>query len=308
MQTLKIRAAVIMLILGFASQASASEPLFYFSSDDDGGNSWIEKVTAGQAEAKTVYHGWYQGRPQMVSIIRDHLYWTTYYPGEVWRSGPNGEDPVRLADQGRYTTTRAIEYHNGKVYWSNEPMRSIFRANLDGSDIETVISSDAFDYAVWDFTILGDRIYWTRWDGNCVRSIGLDGTDYQQFSVPGAQRLFSIESLGNRLCITDLGDVNRILAVDPDGGNLQVVHSSPLRLNNMDTYGDRIYFGDSTGPYWDIATRIYSVSAAGGDETIEFEGNTNGYLWQLHVVPEPNGLVFAVICALTALRRGSRAV
>ena len=64
----------------------------------------------------------------------------------------------------------------GKVYWTDTILDKIMRANLDGSDVEDIVSNglDTPDGKVID--AVGRKIYWTDTGLNRIEVANLDGT------------------------------------------------------------------------------------------------------------------------------------
>ncbi len=259
----------------------------YFTGNDQNyttGNIW--RTQAGTNQIETIYTvGYDDGRPMMVHSFNRTLYWTTYYPGQLWSSGMGGENPQLLVDQGENTTTRAIQFKDDKVYWANEPLGAIYRANLDGTNVETVISG-YFGYGegFWDFEIYGNRIYWTSWDSSSVRSINLDGSDFQTININGVSRAFSIEVADDRLFLSDIdtGPFDRVVSADLNGGDVEELVSGLTELYSLDVFEGRLYYASLTfNP--GLTSLIHSLPLDGGRSQLELEAPSI-QLWQIHVV------------------------
>ena len=219
-----LRLTTTLVALGGAPTVHAGAQIYFTGSVFlSTGNIW--RTEAGTNVVEEIYTvGYYDGPPMMVKEFGESIFWTTYYPGLLWSSGLGGENPTLLVGQGIDSTTRAIQFRDDKVYWANEPLGAIYRADHDGTHVETVISGYfGSNGGLWDFELHGDRIYWTSWHSNRVRTVELDGSDYQEMEIGTASRVFSIEIEGNVMYVTDLAsadDADRILATDLDGGNL----------------------------------------------------------------------------------------
>jgi dockerin type I repeat protein len=269
----------------FHAPLHSAAPLIYFTGDRGSADGDIWRTEAGSGKVDLLYSiGWDEGRPMMVSSFGGFLYWTTYYPGQLWRSGMAGQNPELLLDQGKETTTRAIQFREGKVYWANESLGAIYRASLDGTDVETVIHG-FYDYTngIWDFVIHGDRIYWTSWSDTDVKSIRSDGSDFQRIHVNGVNRAFSLRIYNDRLLLTDDGTDhrNRILSMQLDGEDVQTLVDDLDDLYSIDVFESRLYYAHLSLDNG-LHSLIHSIPVEGGDPRLEMDA-PEIQLWQIHV-------------------------
>ena len=295
-----LRMTMVLAALSLAPSARAGAQLYFTGNDSNytTGNIW--RTEAGTNVVETIYTvGYNNGRPMMVKEFEDWIYWTTYYPGQLWRSGLNGENPQLLVNQGQDTTTRAIQFRDEKVYWTNEALGALYRADLDGNNVETVISGyNGGNGGLWDFELHGDRIYWTSWDSPSVRTVKLDGSDYQVIPIPTVGRVFCIEIEGDTMYLTDrvsFDDSDRVVAVDLDGGNLVELVSGVNTIHGLDVSLGRIYYtSEIPGP---LESRIYSIPLNGGLPQEEMVA-PGLQIWQLEVVEVPCFVVLVeeVVC------------
>lgn len=71
----------------------------------------------------------------------------------------------------------AVDPAGGKVYWAEvAPERGIRRAELDGSQVETVIASSLTSYGV-DLDAARDKLYWTQAGPDILGRADLDGSN-----------------------------------------------------------------------------------------------------------------------------------
>ena len=114
----------------------------------------------------------------------DSLYWgdqTLHHIGRADLDGSNTE--VILSTLLHWGVT--VDSLNGKLIWSTAisgPDGNIMRSNLDGSDVETVVTGvgKPADIAI---DVAGGKIYWTDYVVDAVRRASLDGTDVQDLFV-----------------------------------------------------------------------------------------------------------------------------
>ena len=69
----------------------------------------------------------------------------------------------------------AVDTQAGKIYWSDDVLNNIQRANLDGTGVETIIASAPGSAAI-ELNIAGGKIYWVEGGGGALMRANLDGT------------------------------------------------------------------------------------------------------------------------------------
>jgi hypothetical protein len=282
-----------LCVASAAHAADAPRRIYYSSSTTSEG--FLSYVDVSTGEVTNVYSGPYDGRPITPAITGNTLYWGTYYPGYIRRSDLEGNGLETVIDQGD-TTTRAIEFHDGNVYWANEPLGAIYRSPPDFSSSEEVISGHyTYDGGIWDFAIDGDRVYWTSWDSRLVRSTKLDGTDLRSMIV--ATRAFSLEIAEDRLLVSDVGN-REIVSTTLDGDDRTVLVGN-VRAPGIEVYDGRLYYNNEDD------LDIFSIPVSGG--VPRFEASTDRRSFQLTVIPEPSSLVLlgtgALCMVATFVRR-----
>jgi len=168
--------------LGAAQAAGPKEPRLVFLNgmkvmlaDADGKNLKTLVDTPpppGQQRGAGLYDGvaYDPGKKQ--------IYWTDMGranadDGTVQRLDVAGGSPVMVVKPGGAFTPKQIKLDtaHGKMYWSDREGMKIMRANLDGSDIETLVvtgsgEADRKDAAHWCVGIALDvargKVYWTQ--------------------------------------------------------------------------------------------------------------------------------------------------
>jgi DNA-binding beta-propeller fold protein YncE len=114
-----------------------------------------------------------------VDVAAGHLYWTNMgnpkaNDGSIFRSDLDGRNLTTIIAPGGTFTAKQLQIDkpNGKLYWCDREGMRVMRANLDGSNIETLVDSskgaarpgtDATKWCV-GITVDPDRgqIYWTQ--------------------------------------------------------------------------------------------------------------------------------------------------
>ncbi len=117
----------------------------------------------------------------------DILYWGDQTLDQIRRADLDGSNAsVLLSTSMHWGAT--VDSLNGKLYWSTAitgPTGDIMRSNVDGSEIETVVTGvdKPSDIAL---DVAGGKIYWTDYVADVVRRSNLDGTDVEDLFVVGA--------------------------------------------------------------------------------------------------------------------------
>jgi DNA-binding beta-propeller fold protein YncE len=114
-----------------------------------------------------------------VDVVAGHIYWTnmgnpTANDGSIERADLDGRNRVTIVPQGDTFTPKQLqlEPNNGKLYWCDREGMRLMRANLDGSNIETLVDTsqgdprpgpDATKWCVGvAVDVDGDKVYWTQ--------------------------------------------------------------------------------------------------------------------------------------------------
>src|SRR3954469_22151381 len=118
-----------------------------------------------------------------VDIGAGHVYWTNMgvpsrNDGSIERAERDGRNRATIVAEGSTFTPKqlTIEKNTGKLYWCDREGMRVMRANLDGSDIETLVDTSAGDPRPgWDpkkwcvgiaVDVVGGKIYWTQKGGD----------------------------------------------------------------------------------------------------------------------------------------------
>ena len=123
---------------------------------------------------------------------------------------------------------------NPKIYWMDIGARLIQRANLDGTDVETLVATRS--RAIGWLSILEEKMYWWSTDG--LHRANLDGTGVEEL-VSGSVQYYWL--VGNRMYWW--APEHLIKRANLDGSAVEVV-STDRELKNI--IGDEMYWLDST--------------------------------------------------------------
>jgi DNA-binding beta-propeller fold protein YncE len=114
----------------------------------------------------------------VVDVDAGHIYWTNMgsiglHDGSIERADLDGKNRVVIVPQGVTHTPKQIHLDKagGKLYWCDREGMRVMRANLDGSQVETLVATghgdqDRLDQTRWCVGITIDpkdrKLYWTQ--------------------------------------------------------------------------------------------------------------------------------------------------
>ena len=165
------------------------------------------------------------------------MYWATWnyvdvnyeYENKIQRSnldGSNVEDLVtRLVSQPRepsYQGPRgiALDLSQRKIYWANCGAGKIQRSNLDGSNVEDLVTELPCPVGIaLDFS--SRKIYWTDWEAGKIQRANFNGSNLETLVIgllrpPG----ITVDSLNRKIYWTDYS-TRKIQQANLDGTNVK---------------------------------------------------------------------------------------
>ncbi len=159
-----------------AAAATTSGRLFFL---DLGGGRVLSANPDGSDLITIVSEGRKLPDGLVVDIAAEHIYWTNMgnpkaNDGSILRSDLDGLNMVSIVPPGSTFTPKQLQLDkkNGKLYWSDREGMRVMRANLDGSQIATLVDAsqgdrrpgpDARKWCVGvAVDVDGRKIYWTQ--------------------------------------------------------------------------------------------------------------------------------------------------
>src|ERR1700675_4927194 len=139
----------------------------------------IHSANADGSDRKVILSGGRVPDGIVVDVEAGHIYWTNMgvpskNDGSIERADLDGQNHVTIIGEGKTFTPKQLhlEKKSGKLYWCDREGMRVMRANLDGSNIETLVDcskGDArpgTDLTKWCVGITVDpnreQIYWTQ--------------------------------------------------------------------------------------------------------------------------------------------------
>ncbi len=137
----------LLATLLFATSLSAYD--LYWTEYADGSAVIMASDIDGQNAAPIVSGTDMASYAVDIAVTDSHIYWTGHEGGDVWRANRDGTQPERIIEPGgelALVLNLAIDEAAGKMYLADFA-NGIFSANLDGSGLTNLWSSNPTDYS-----------------------------------------------------------------------------------------------------------------------------------------------------------------
>jgi hypothetical protein len=139
----------------------------------------IHSANADGSDRKVIVSGARIPDGVVVDVEARHIYWTNMgvpnqNDGSIERADLDGKNRVTIISEGKTFTPKQLhlEKKSGKLYWCDREGMRVMRANLDGSEVETLVDTSkgdarpGTDLTKWCVGITVDpgrgQIYWTQ--------------------------------------------------------------------------------------------------------------------------------------------------
>ena len=73
----------------------------------------------------------------------------------------------------------------GKIYWTDRRTDRIQRANLDGSEVEDLVTDGLLNPQGIALDLTDRKMYWTDWGTDTIQRANLDGTGVEDVVTTG---------------------------------------------------------------------------------------------------------------------------
>ena len=191
----------------------------------------------------------------------DKIYWTS--SAGIYRAELDGQEcetllSVTLSDP----RSIAVDAVNGKIYWTDRGTRKIQRANLDGTDIEDLVSASELSY-LYGIAVdpIRRKVYWVdgEWTFRIQRA-ELDGTNVEDVITSSD---------------TDLLKYPRDIAIDVDAGKIYWTELRTPRIFrvNMDGTNAEAFITDNKWTGLGLPERLSIVVTAGRLYWVSYDQN-----------------------------------
>jgi hypothetical protein len=307
----------IVTFLAFSMLLAAADKgrIFYLVIGGQGGGR-VASANDDGSDLKVLVNGRNAGPDGIVvDTASKHIYWTNMgspsaNDGTIERSDLDGTNLTTVVPKAGTWTPKQLKLDSkhGKLYWSDREGMRIIRANLDGSNIETLVETAQGDAARKDarnwcvgiaLDVDGGKVYWTQkgsgGNGRILRANleipkGEDATHRSDIETLFDALPESIDmdlDLAHRVMYwTDRGDPPRGNTVsrapmdskktDPHKGEQEILVTG-LKEGigiSLDLQGGRMY-------YTDLGGNVYSARLDGSDSKVLLsgQGSLTGITW-----------------------------
>jgi sugar lactone lactonase YvrE len=264
----------------------ANDGKLYFVTGSFSGSGAVKVMLADGSNERTLATGSDVIEPDgiEVDIAGGKIYWTDMGPGgaadksvaindgRIMRSDLDGQNVETLVPTGITTTPKqlALDVPGGKVYWSDRGdvgdknvNPKIMRSNLDGTSVETIVSTDVISPVGIALDRLNGKLYFTDRYANNIKRANLDGNDVEivvKDTEYPVDLLIDFESRTLYWTAREVGGVYRVNMdkKDIDGGSLSPIItgvSAPIGIT-MDPNKRRLYYtevlvSEASGAIWE---------------------------------------------------------
>ena len=116
------------------------------------------------------------------------------------------------------------------IYWTDYGTDKIQRANLDGSNVQDLVTSGLRSPVGIALDAAGGKMYWTDWGTAKIQRANLDGSNVEDLVTSGldAPASIALDIAGGKMYWTDWG-TDKIQRANLDGSNVEDLVTSSLR-------------------------------------------------------------------------------
>ena len=135
-----------------------------------------------------------------------------------------------------------------KMYWVDEDTHKIQRANLDGSNIEDLVTTELETPEAIALDVAGGKMYWTDKGTTKIQRANLDGSNIEDLVTTGLVDSWGIvlDLAGGKMYWTDVG-TDKIQRANLDGSNIEDLVTTGLDTPigiDLDIAGGKMYWAD----------------------------------------------------------------
>lgn len=183
--------------------------------------------------------------PELRAQIK--LFWTATDAngGYIVRANADGSSPVNIVTgAANVLGPNGIETANGLLYWPDQQLGAIKRANPDGSGVTTFAAASN----PYDVVEVAGQVYWTSQTGNYLDKQLAIGTGYQRIlGSPDIASPFAVDVTSSNIYWSRVSGSGSILRSDLNGGNIVPLISN-VYVYDLQVTTNYIYFVNNNYP------------------------------------------------------------
>lgn len=200
-----------------------------------------------------------------LDVAGGKMYWTDQHiPGRVRRANLDGTNIEALVDYGEGPMEIALDLAGGKMYWADLGTDSLYRADLDGSNLEGIIASEFGTPVGVALDLAAGKIYYSDSGagGAKIKRANLDGTGVEDVISSGIGSCYGL-TLGP--AEAECSDASL------DGPWIVIV-------SGVEPYTYPVYFTfDGQGTIDDIGS--FNIPDSAGTYSFAPDCSLSGYFW-----------------------------
>ncbi|MBC8471557.1 MAG: DUF5050 domain-containing protein [Planctomycetes bacterium] len=164
----------------------------------------------------------------------------------ILRLGAFDDDYITLNDPGLsgHTAITMDSSNRTDIYWADEEVDMIRRADLDGSNIEDLVTAAVMKPRALALDLTGGKMYWADEEVQKIQRADLDGSNIEDLVTSvNKPRGLALDIGGGKMYWAD-EDVKKIRRADLDGSNIEDLVTSvnkPTALA-LDVSGGKMYW------------------------------------------------------------------
>ena len=176
----------------------------------------------------------------------------TIYVDEVSLRDYVHTDPLVSLDAEENSTCPSASNATGKIYWIDEGTDKIQRANLDGSNVEDLVTAadGLLSPKRLALDTLNGKMYWTDTGTDDIHRANLDGSNVEALGIAGIvdPRGIDLDVAAGKVYWAEIGGVGAIQRANLDGTGLEplVASAGNPRGLAVDVAGGKIYWTEFT--------------------------------------------------------------
>ncbi len=186
-----------------------------------------------------------------LDLVRGKVYWTDFAFEGILRADLDGQNVEYDYIRSGFPMGIALDVDGGKIYWTDAG--TIQRADLNGQNIEEVLTvSDGYPEEI-TLDMDGGKVYWTNPVTQTIQRADLDGQNVEHlfdleddvhYINSGPRTGIALDVNGDKIYWTDSGP-GTIQRADLNGRNLEVLFDPIVREpHGIALYSDKMYWTD----------------------------------------------------------------
>ncbi len=200
--------------------------------------------------------------PIAVDATRGKIYWADDGTRIIQRANLDGTHVEDIIDVDATTGLGVLELLDldgitmdgvsGKIYWSESTIGKIWRANLDGTNIEEIVTGLSGPEGVTVDATRG-KIYWVEYmgpgEGYKIQRANLDGTNVEDIVTETSALGIAVDAIGEKIYWTGASSNDTIWRANLDGTNVENLFTSLYFPEGIavDSIEGKIYWADFGG-------------------------------------------------------------